>query len=150
VQFIGRVGRDHPSIAAASRSKPEGIIKEPITDKDVNLYKSPGHQRDWLQLHPQSQEADLRRGSGRPLGDGLPPGNLAYWNHKTLKWDPKEWKFIGDAGDNKWLDRDARGGQLKRVIMRSAIFKLRRDAVAVEPLVVAGVADEFSTPSGPT
>jgi len=37
-------------------------------------------------------------------------GNLAYWNHKKLRWDPKKWEFVDGAGDNKWLDRDRRAG----------------------------------------
>ena len=35
-------------------------------------------------------------------------GNLAYWNHRTLHWDPKEWQFVDDAEANKWLDRERR------------------------------------------
>jgi hypothetical protein len=37
-------------------------------------------------------------------------GNLAYWNHKVLRWDPKAWQFVGDTGDPKWLDRERREG----------------------------------------
>ena len=36
-------------------------------------------------------------------------GNLAYWNHRKLKWDPKNEKFIGDDEANTWLDRAKRG-----------------------------------------
>ena len=35
-------------------------------------------------------------------------GNLAYWNHRKLRWDPKEWQFVNDAEANKWLDRERR------------------------------------------
>lgn len=34
--------------------------------------------------------------------------NLAYWNHRRLRWDPKNWSFIGDTEANTWLDRTRR------------------------------------------
>jgi len=36
-------------------------------------------------------------------------GNLAYWNRRPLRWDPAEWRFVGDDEANrKWLDRERR------------------------------------------
>jgi hypothetical protein len=35
--------------------------------------------------------------------------NLAYWNHRKLKWDPKNWEFPGDAEANSWRSRPRRG-----------------------------------------
>jgi hypothetical protein len=35
-------------------------------------------------------------------------GNLAYWNHRTLKWDPAQEQFIGDAEANTWINRTNR------------------------------------------
>ena len=35
-------------------------------------------------------------------------GNLAYWNHTHLHWDPKNWKFVGHGEADKWMDRDRR------------------------------------------
>jgi predicted dehydrogenase len=35
-------------------------------------------------------------------------GNLAYWNRRKLKWDPKAERFVGDAEANKWLGRENR------------------------------------------
>ena len=37
-------------------------------------------------------------------------GNLAYWNHRHLRWDPVNERFIGDKEANEWLDRPKRGG----------------------------------------
>jgi hypothetical protein len=36
-------------------------------------------------------------------------GNLAYWNHRHLRWDPVKERFIGDEEANQWLDRPKRG-----------------------------------------
>src|SRR5260370_41855526 len=89
-------------------SDPKEIIEQPLGEKDVHLYKSTGHQRDWL---------DCVRARKRPICDveiGARSvtvchlGNLAYCNHRKLAWDPKEWQFVGDAEANKWLDRERR------------------------------------------
>ncbi len=107
VQFIGTdgeitVNRGHLS------SKPEGIIKQPIGEKDVHLYKSPGHQTDWLHCIRSRKRpiADVEIGARSVTVCHL--GNLAYWNHKKLRWDPKAWRFVGDEEANKWLDRERR------------------------------------------
>jgi hypothetical protein len=35
-------------------------------------------------------------------------GNLAYWHHRHLRWDPVKEQFIGDKEANEWLDRPKR------------------------------------------
>ncbi len=107
VAFIGSDGKifvDRGYIA----SDPADILKQPLGEKDVHLYKSPGHQRDWL---------DCIRSRKRPICDvevGARSvtvchlGNLAYWNHRKLRWDPTKWQFVDDAEANKWLDRERR------------------------------------------
>jgi len=107
VQFIGTAGEITVNRGTLS-SKPETIIQEKLGEKDVHLYKSPGHQRDWL---------DCVRSRKRPICDveiGARSvtvchlGNLAYWNHRKLTWDPKAWQFVGDNEANTWLDRERR------------------------------------------
>jgi hypothetical protein len=89
-------------------SDPEQILQQPLGNKDVYLYKSSDHQRDWL---------DCVRSRKRPICDveiGARSvtvchlGNLAYWNHRKLYWDPKDWRFVNDAEANTWLDRERR------------------------------------------
>ena len=96
-----RIDRDHLS------SDPAKIVKEPLKSDEVHLPSSPGHHRDWI---------DCIRSQKRPVADveigarsvAIPIlGNIAYWNHTVLRWDPKKWEF-NDAGANKWLDRERR------------------------------------------
>jgi hypothetical protein len=91
-------------------SLPENVIKEPLGKKDVHLYKSPGHQRDWLNCVRSRKRpiADVEIGARSVTVCHL--GNLAYWNHKRLKWDPKTWSFVDGTGDPRWLDRERREG----------------------------------------
>jgi predicted dehydrogenase len=90
------------------RSDPVDIVKTPLGEKDVHLYKSPGHQRDWLECIKTRKKpiCDVEIGARSVTVCHL--GNLAYWNHKKLKWDPKNWKFLDDEEANKWLDRERR------------------------------------------
>jgi len=47
------------------------------------------------------------------------PGNLACWNRRCLRWDPRNWQFVGDELANEWLDRDRREPwHLPKVLIR--------------------------------
>jgi predicted dehydrogenase len=107
VQFIGSDGeiivdRGHLS------STPESIVKEPLGENDVQLYKSPGHQRDWLNCIRSRKRpiCDVEIGARSVTICHL--GNLAYWNHRKLKWDPAKWQFVDDPEADIWLDRERR------------------------------------------
>ncbi len=107
VQFIGTNGE-----ITVNRGKlmsvPEGIIKEPLGEKDVHLFKSPGHQRNWLECIRTRKRplCDVEIGARSVTVCHL--GNLAYWNHRKLRWDPTKWEFVEDAEANKWRDRERR------------------------------------------
>lgn len=89
--------------------KPEEAMKEPLTDKDIRLYNSPGHQQDWLNCVRSRKEPICKVEVGARSVTVCHLGNLAYWNHRKLKWDPQKWEFIGDEEANKWRDRTRRG-----------------------------------------
>jgi predicted dehydrogenase len=90
-------------------SDPAGIIKEPIKASEIHLYKSPGHQRDWLECIKTRKRpiCDVEIGARSVTVCHL--GNIAYWTRERFKWDPKEWKFVGaSAAVEKWFDRERR------------------------------------------
>ncbi len=96
-----RIDRDHLS------SDPAKIVKEPLKSSEAHLPSSAGHHRNWI---------DCIRSRKRPVADveigsrsvAIPIlGNIAYWNHAVLHWDPKKWEFK-DADANKWLDYERR------------------------------------------
>jgi predicted dehydrogenase len=109
ILFIGEIGEVNVDRGFLA-SKPAEIVKQPIGAKDVHLYKSPGHQRDWLNCIKSRKRpiADVEIGARSVTVCHL--GNLAYWNHKKLRWDPKNWRFIDDEEANTWLDRKRREG----------------------------------------
>ena len=108
VLFVGTAGRIQVNRGKLS-SDPAGIIKEPIGEKDVHLYKSPGHQSDWLECIKTRKRpiCDVEVGARSVTVCHL--GNIAYWTREKFKWDPKAWKFVdASATVEKWLDRDRR------------------------------------------
>ncbi|HEY3283699.1 MAG TPA: Gfo/Idh/MocA family oxidoreductase [Armatimonadota bacterium] len=107
VHFVGTEGIVYVD-RGQLMSWPDNIVKDPLGPSDKPLYKSPGHQQDWI---------DCIRSRKRPICDveiGARSvtvchlGNLAYWNHRRLKWDPAKWHFVGDAEADKWMDRPRR------------------------------------------
>ena len=108
VTFVGTEGEIFVN-RGKIRSTPESVLKEPLTEKDVRLYASPGHMEDWLRCIKSRQRpiCDVEVGARSVTVCHL--GNLAYWNGRRLKWDPKKWEFPGDPEANGWRDRARRG-----------------------------------------
>jgi predicted dehydrogenase len=107
VQFIGTNGEITVN-RGVLRSRPADIIKTPIGEKDVRLFRSPGHLRDWLNCIRNRRRpiCDVEIGARSVTVCHL--GNLAYWHHRRLRWDPKGWRFVGGDGNDAWLDREHR------------------------------------------
>ncbi len=97
-----RIDRGHLS------SEPDSIVKEPLSEKEVRLLRSPGHHRNWLDCIRSRERpvADVEAGARTVTVIHL--GNLAYWNRRKLRWDPQAWKFVGDEEANRWLDYERR------------------------------------------
>ena len=91
------------------KSWPENVVIDKLSASEKPLYKSDSHHENWLECIKTRERpiCDVEIGARSVTVCHL--GNLAYWNHKSLKWDPKKWKFVGDKEANKWLDRERRG-----------------------------------------
>src|SRR5207237_8290121 len=107
VVFVGSGGRIQVNRGKLS-SDPADIIKQPLGENDVHLYKSPGHQRDWLNCVKSRKRpiCDVEIGARSVTVCHL--GNLAYWNHRKLRWDAAKWQFVDDREANTSLDRERR------------------------------------------
>ena len=89
---------------------------KPLEEKDAHLPSAANHYQDWLDCIRSRQRCicDVEVGARSVTVCHL--GNLAYWNHRKLRWDPKEWRFVNDAEADNWLDRERRAGyQLPKV-----------------------------------
>jgi predicted dehydrogenase len=110
VAFIGTEGKIFVNRGKLTISDPTDRFVQAPGDKEVTLYKSPGQQKDWLNCIKSRKRpiCDVEIGARSVTVCHL--GNLAYWNHRKLHWDPKEWRFVNDAEADKWLDRERRQG----------------------------------------
>ncbi len=107
ITFVGSDGKIFVN-RGYLKSTPEDVIKQPLGSHDVRLYRSPGHQRDWIECIRSRRRpiADVEIGARSVTVCHL--GNLAYWNHRKLRWDAEKWQFLDDTEANKWLDREHR------------------------------------------
>jgi predicted dehydrogenase len=91
-------------------SNPEGLLAEPLGERDLRLPQRPSLIRDFL---------DCLKSRRRPLCDvevGARSAtlchlaNLGYWNRRRLRWDAPGWKIVGEdaAAAAGWLDRERR------------------------------------------
>ncbi len=90
------------------QSKPAELLKTTLGEKEIHLYRSPGHERDFLNCvrSRRTPICDVEIGARSVTVCHL--GNLAYLHRQRLRWDPANWHFVGGEGDNKWLDRERR------------------------------------------
>jgi predicted dehydrogenase len=93
---------------AATVKDCDRIAGEYLKDAKVRLYVSNDHRTDWLECIRTRKRpiCDVEVGARSVSVCHL--ANLAYWNHRRLKWDPRKEQFVGDAEANKWLDRERR------------------------------------------
>jgi predicted dehydrogenase len=89
-------------------STPESLVETPLESHRIQLYESNDHIGDWLQCIRTRKRpiCDVEVGARTVTVCHL--ANLAYWNRKTLKWDPEKEAFVDGFGDNAWKDRPYR------------------------------------------
>jgi len=106
--FYGTEGKLHIGRGVLT-SEPEGIVKEPLAEDEVHLFKSPGHHRNWIDCIKSRERCVAPVDAGARTVTIVHLGNLAYWHGRSLKWDPKNWRFIDDDETNsQFLDRERR------------------------------------------
>lgn len=91
-------------------SNPADLVKEPLKQGDVRLYKSDNHMQDWLDCIRTRERpaADVEIGHRSATLCHL--GNIARWLGRKLQWDPVKEVFVGDDEANTYLDRARRKG----------------------------------------
>ena len=107
VLFVGESGKIFVN-RGQFKAEPESIGNEPLKDMPIQLYKSTNHYDDFVKAVRSRKKpiCDVEIGARSVTVCHL--GNLAYWNHRKLKWDPSKEQFIGDEAANKWLNHPNR------------------------------------------
>jgi len=109
IRFVGERGELFVN-RGTMETKPDSIVKEPLSVSEHKLYKSPGHRENWIQCVKERRRpiCDVEIGSRSVTVCHLV--NLAYWHGKRMQWNPRTWEFTGEnaAEANKWRDRERR------------------------------------------
>ncbi len=105
--FIGDKGKSE-IFRGRVTSNPVEVVKEPIKDSDLHLYKSDNHMQNWIDCIKSRKRciADVEIGHRSTTVCHL--GNIARWVGRKLKWDPDKESFPGDDEANSFLDRPRR------------------------------------------
>ncbi len=89
-------------------SKPEEILKEPLTDKDVHLYVSRNHYQNWLDCIKSRKLPICDVAIGHRSASVCHLGNIAIRTGRKITWDPAKEEIMGDAEASKMLSRSYR------------------------------------------
>jgi predicted dehydrogenase len=105
--FVGEKGKIE-IFRGRVTSNPAEIVKEPIRDDEIHLYKSDNHFQNWLDCIRSREKpiADVEIGHRSTTVCHL--GNIARWLGRKLRWDPEKEVFPGDDEANNYLDRPRR------------------------------------------
>jgi predicted dehydrogenase len=107
VTFDGTEGRIYVN-RGKFEATPAALGEEPLKDGGIRLYQSDDHKADWLACVRNRKRpiCDVDVGAHTVIVCHLV--NLSYYHHQSFKWDPSKFRFTGNTGDKKWLDRDYR------------------------------------------
>jgi predicted dehydrogenase len=107
--FLGQQGKIEIFRGRVTSNPPE-LVKEPIKDSEIHLYRSDDHVQNWLDCIRSREKpvADVEIGHRSTTVAHL--GNIARWLGRKLQWDPVKEAFPGDDEANRYLDRPRRKG----------------------------------------
>ncbi len=91
------------------KAEPEEIAANyKAGSEQIKLYQSNNHLQDFLNCTRTRKRpiCDVEIGCRSVSVCHL--GNLAFWNKRPLKWNPKKERFIGDDEANTWINRTKR------------------------------------------
>ena len=96
----GKIGVDREHLV----SDPTGILEKPLGDKDVHLYKSPGHSLNFVECVKSRKEPICGIETAHHAVSVMLLGGIAQQLKRTVKWDPAKEIFPGDDEANKLLN----------------------------------------------
>lgn len=89
-------------------SEPEDLVREPLENPTIRLYRSDNHMLNWLECIKSRQKPVADAEVGHRSATVCHLGNIARLLGRHLRWDPVAEVFIGDPQANELLDRPRR------------------------------------------
>jgi len=106
--FTGDRGTIHVSRGKID-ALPGDILKQPIGEKDFQVYPSTDHARNWLDCIKSRKEPICSAETGQRSAAVCHLANIGYELRRPLQWDPVKEQFVNDAAADKLLYRTPRG-----------------------------------------
>jgi len=107
INFEGTDGWIHVDRGVLEANPPE-LLQEELGPSDVHLYRSPGHQEDWLNCIQTRRRPICDVEIGYRSVSVCHLGNIAIRLGRDLRWDPDRICFIGDEEANRWISKPYR------------------------------------------
>jgi hypothetical protein len=105
--WYGDQGWIHVNRGGLYASDPK-ILRETIGPNETHLYKSPHHQRNFIECVKTRKETIApAEVAHRSISVGL-LGEIAMLTERKLKWDPESETFVGDESADRLLMRPYR------------------------------------------
>jgi len=105
--FVGAEGSIHMT-RARLLAKPEGLDKKPLGDKDVRLYQSSNHHRNFLDCVRSRKPPICDVEIGHRSATACHLGNIALRLGRKIQWDPQKEQIVGDDEAARMLSRPYR------------------------------------------
>jgi predicted dehydrogenase len=86
-------------------TQPEDILRQTIGEKEWHAYPSNDHRRNWLDCIKSRKAPICTAETGQRSASVCHLGNIGYRLRRTLRWDPAQERFVGDAEANGLTDR---------------------------------------------
>jgi predicted dehydrogenase len=107
VTFIGSEGKifvDRKKIT----SDPREIVTIALGDKDVHLYRSENHHKNFIECMKSRELPICDVEIGHRSATVCHLGNIALRLGRKVQWDPSAEQIVGDSDAARWLDRPRR------------------------------------------
>jgi predicted dehydrogenase len=105
--FYGDKGTVHVNRGKIS-STPEEIVKEPIQESNVRLYKSGNHHKDFLACIKSGKLPICDVEIGHRTATICHLGNICVIKGRPIQWDPVKEQIVGDEDANAMVNRPYR------------------------------------------
>ncbi len=105
--FIGSEGRIHVTRSKLI-SEPKEIVAIELGPKDVHLYPSGSHHKNFLDCMKSRALPICDVEIGHRSATVCHLGNIAVRLGRKIQWDPSAEQIVGDAEAAKWVDRPKR------------------------------------------
>jgi len=108
IRFIGESGEVLVARGECLETSPTNIIRHPLANSDVRLYRSNDHRSNWLDCIRTRKQPICPASVGYRSATICALSAIAQRLQRPLKWDPVKEEILGDEEASRYLDRPRR------------------------------------------